>query len=389
MKLITNAIVFAAELPSLDLMLGHLAEIPFEPIGEVFRSRAGFIPNSITGELVTPIEGGFSFTVRHDEKILPTASVRQAINEAIDAEESELERSLDDDERGIVSEATVTRLIANALIKTTVVHCFYSIADQYLIIPTTGKPLAQTVMGLLIKAVGSVKTATIHVDNIKGGLTTRLKNFLGDEDFPPQEDAFEGFKLGDTCNMKHKSDKANFNMGDLTQAKQGLIEALKGDMEVELMELVHEGVCFKLTHDFKLRAIAYHGELTAEEEEQREDADMAFLWRLEAATQLLQLVATIKALCELFEYKRPELVAAVIPAKDADAVPDDGGEEDALYPEAVAFVRESRRASISAIQRKLKIGYNRAARMIERMEIDGVVTPMNSNGSREVIAEQF
>ncbi len=61
-------------------------------------------------------------------------------------------------------------------------------------------------------------------------------------------------------------------------------------------------------------------------------------------------------------------------------------ESDALYDEAVAFVLESRRASISSVQRKLKIGYNRAARMIEAMEMAGVVTPMNSNGSRDVIA---
>lgn len=64
----------------------------------------------------------------------------------------------------------------------------------------------------------------------------------------------------------------------------------------------------------------------------------------------------------------------------------DDSETDALYDEAVQFVLESRRASISAVQRKLKIGYNRAARMIEAMEMAGVVTPMNSNGSREVIA---
>lgn len=64
----------------------------------------------------------------------------------------------------------------------------------------------------------------------------------------------------------------------------------------------------------------------------------------------------------------------------------DDGEEDALYDEAVRFVTESRRASISSVQRKLKIGYNRAARMIETMEMAGVVTPMNTNGSREVIA---
>ena len=64
----------------------------------------------------------------------------------------------------------------------------------------------------------------------------------------------------------------------------------------------------------------------------------------------------------------------------------EGSEEAPLYDEAVRFVTESRRASISAVQRKLKIGYNRAARMIEAMEMAGVVTPMNTNGSREVIA---
>lgn len=65
----------------------------------------------------------------------------------------------------------------------------------------------------------------------------------------------------------------------------------------------------------------------------------------------------------------------------------EGGEEDdSLYDEAVAFVCESRKASISAVQRKLRIGYNRAARMIEAMEAAGVVSEMGSNGSREVLA---
>ena len=65
---------------------------------------------------------------------------------------------------------------------------------------------------------------------------------------------------------------------------------------------------------------------------------------------------------------------------------DSDEEADPLYDEAVAFVTESRRASISAVQRKLRIGYNRAARMIETMEAAGVVSEMNSNGSREVLA---
>ncbi len=61
-------------------------------------------------------------------------------------------------------------------------------------------------------------------------------------------------------------------------------------------------------------------------------------------------------------------------------------EQDPLYDEAVRIVVESRRASISGVQRRLKIGYNRAARMIEAMEAAGLVGPLQSNGSREVIA---
>jgi S-DNA-T family DNA segregation ATPase FtsK/SpoIIIE len=63
-----------------------------------------------------------------------------------------------------------------------------------------------------------------------------------------------------------------------------------------------------------------------------------------------------------------------------------GDEQDELYDHAVQIVTETRKASISGVQRRLKIGYNRAARMIEAMEVAGIVTEMQSNGSREVIA---
>lgn len=62
------------------------------------------------------------------------------------------------------------------------------------------------------------------------------------------------------------------------------------------------------------------------------------------------------------------------------------GEQDPLYDEAVRIVTESRRASISLVQRRLRIGYNRAARMMEEMEAAGVVSSTDNNGSREVLA---
>ncbi|WP_054096722.1 FtsK/SpoIIIE family DNA translocase, partial [Pseudomonas syringae group genomosp. 3] len=89
------------------------------------------------------------------------------------------------------------------------------------------------------------------------------------------------------------------------------------------------------------------------------------------------------------DYNDDILAGVEEPGSGFDGGSSEGGEDsesDALYDEAVKFVLESRRASISAVQRKLKIGYNRAARMIEAMEMAGVVTSMNTNGSREVLA---
>lgn len=63
-----------------------------------------------------------------------------------------------------------------------------------------------------------------------------------------------------------------------------------------------------------------------------------------------------------------------------------GGEQDPLYDKAVAWVTESRRASISSVQRQFRVGYNRAARLIEEMEAAGVVSAPEHNGQREVLA---
>ena len=64
---------------------------------------------------------------------------------------------------------------------------------------------------------------------------------------------------------------------------------------------------------------------------------------------------------------------------------DNGGERDPLYDEAVSIVLKTKKTSISYIQRNLRIGYNRAARIIEDMEKAGLVSPMQSNGNREII----
>jgi S-DNA-T family DNA segregation ATPase FtsK/SpoIIIE len=85
---------------------------------------------------------------------------------------------------------------------------------------------------------------------------------------------------------------------------------------------------------------------------------------------------------------KPEYIGEVLePAAAAEggAGEEPGGEKDPLYDQAVEIVVRTRRPSISLVQRHLRIGYNRAARLIEDMERAGLVSPMQSNGNREVL----
>jgi S-DNA-T family DNA segregation ATPase FtsK/SpoIIIE len=110
-------------------------------------------------------------------------------------------------------------------------------------------------------------------------------------------------------------------------------------------------------------------------------------------TEVEQIVRHVKA------QGQPEYLHAVLEDDGEDLVaevderdgPDEfggGGSEDELYSQAVALVVRERKCSVSFVQRHLQIGYNRSARIVERMEQEGVVTPANHAGKREVIASR-
>ena len=99
-----------------------------------------------------------------------------------------------------------------------------------------------------------------------------------------------------------------------------------------------------------------------------------------------------RVVADLKRRGKPEYIEEILEGSgtgeggDGEAGIDDDAEKDALYDQAVKIVLETRRASISGIQRRLKIGYNRAARIVEAMEKAGLVTGMDQNGGREVLA---
>ncbi|MCM1129757.1 MAG: DNA translocase FtsK 4TM domain-containing protein [Oxalobacter formigenes] len=92
----------------------------------------------------------------------------------------------------------------------------------------------------------------------------------------------------------------------------------------------------------------------------------------------------------LREHGQPDYVEGILEGDTSEDAAEAGqgggnGEADPLYDQAVAVVLKNRRASISLVQRHLRIGYNRAARLLEQMEQSGIVSPMRSNGNREIL----
>jgi S-DNA-T family DNA segregation ATPase FtsK/SpoIIIE len=89
------------------------------------------------------------------------------------------------------------------------------------------------------------------------------------------------------------------------------------------------------------------------------------------------------------EFGEPEYIESILETSEdggeGSSSGGDGNSEDPLYNDAVEIVIKSQKASISAVQRKLKIGYNRSARLMEEMEENGIVSEMNQNGMRDVL----
>lgn len=297
---IKGAIVFKAQLPAAEHLTKHLAERPFEPLPENMLSRSGFVANAFTGELVTEFDGGYAFTLREDSKVLPLKLVRAEAATRIKAQEQSTGFRLKKVERDAISEQVLAEMCAKALVESSYITALYHIEEQLLVVPTTVNKLAQMVVGVLIHVVGSVKTQTIHISNIKHGLTTRLKNHLNGEEKP-----FGDMHLGASCELIKKTkgkEKVSYQLDDLATGKEGLLEALAAGMEVHSIRFEHGDIDFKLTEDFHFKGISY---ATEQDYEESELEDTAYIWRHEASVQLLEFVATIKHLCDLLGYVPP------------------------------------------------------------------------------------
>lgn len=293
-RLIKNALVYKAELPGANALTKHLEEKPFVEPQPMEAGSIGFVPRS-EGVLVDVFHGGVAFAVRIDEKIIPAGAVRTELDKRAKAICEETGRTrMGKVEKADLKDSIIIEFRRKALIRTTHVVCFYDTKNGYLVIPTTSKTTAGAITSLLINAVGSVKTETIHISNVKQGLTTRMSAWLEDD-----LDAFGGFAPCEEVALENGSEKVTIKMDTLSNAEAGLTKAIKDGFQVKSLRLMAGSeVRFRLTSDFAFKAIDF----PVSDEAQVDDD----IWLHEASVQLLSFSAIVKDLCDMLGYKEEE-----------------------------------------------------------------------------------
>lgn len=297
--MIKNAIIFKAELPSIDAVRQHLQEIEWRELSDLEYRRSCFVVNETTGDLVTDFPGGFALCLRTDEKIIPSAVVQSETDKQVAEIEERNGTKLPRKSRTEIKEEVFLSLCAQALTKTTYTWAYYHIAEQLLIVNTPAKPKADRLIQTLIQLVGSVKTETIHISDIKNGVTTRLRQLLSGHVEAP----FGKLGIDVHAQLIRRFDvveKVTYAGTDIANNHE-VLEQIDAGYQVEDLGMVFGRINFRLTSHFRLKCISIAPAEVADEES--DTSDPAHFWRMAAMEEVELVTDVVKELCDLLGYE--------------------------------------------------------------------------------------
>ncbi|CAE6950336.1 DNA recombination-dependent growth factor C [Ectopseudomonas oleovorans] len=399
---ITQAIDLAAE--ALEVALGSKPARPCESQELTTYGFATPLGKGDNAPLVHAVEGMLLISTRKQERILPGSVVRDALKEKVDEIEETQMRKVYKKERDQLKDEIVQAFLPRAFIRKSSTFAAIDPVAGLIYVDASSPKRAEDLLSTLREAIGSLPVRPVTV---KIAPTATLTDWL------KQQKAAEGFFVLDQALLRD------------THAEGGSIAAKHQDLTSEEIQLHlsagkqatqlalawQEKLSFVIDDKLQIKRLRFEDLLTDQAAQDggddalsQQSASFFLMMRTfrEFVPELLTALGgeeTPQGLGEEqgpgFESRLEARAATNKPARQVDIEEliaqgqagdvIDGTANDPLYVAAVEFVRESRRASISAVQRKLLIGYNRAARLIEAMEVAGIVSAMNSNGSREVI----
>ncbi len=377
-----NIHVFSAELPTLAELEEKLAieenqGVLFAPLLENQPAKFGFNPEYPLEKL----SNGYKLNFVYSWKRLPKLAISEEAErrlELIMLEEPGIAQEILDELKEETFEAVLAEYCGKVLPDTISFSAYYHTKDKKLIVDSK-QDLSSRAISLLIQLVGSVETKTLHCSDISNSVTTNLLASLNNEEERLEGISFAGFAFGDLLVLQNTEKTIARFKGDypLDHIKELLEEGYK----VKQVNLSKDGISFTLNDKFKIKQINSAFELEDDESQNVEEYALHH-----QAVELELMVSHCNTLRDFFD-KQLENNSTPPPANDSPnkEESDTQVEDDFLLEEAKAFVIETRRVSISSIQRKFRIGYNRAARIVEQLENNDIVSEPGHNGSREVL----
>jgi recombination associated protein RdgC len=363
---------------SLDEILSADA---FKPCGPQELSRQGWVfPQGKHGESFVRAIGGFMLIcLQRQEKILPAQVVKEYVDEKAEAIEAEQMRKVRRKERDEIKEQVLLEMMPQAFVRNKRTYGYLALQDGLLVVDASNSNAAEHFASSLRKSLGSLPVRPPVVEQAPAFTFTGWLN--ESIDLPDQ------ITLGADAWMVDPSEDGGKVIArglDLNSDEvRGHLDA--GMQATKITMTWDDNVSFCLDEELGITRLRFGD--TFHEKLDDIDADDAAA-RFDAAFSLmtLELSRMIPALLEALGGE--DRTAITEEAVSEAPPPSRQGDDDVLYPQAVSLVAATQKASISSIQRHFKIGFNRAANMIEEMEDNGVISRPNYEGVREVYIQQ-
>lgn len=385
-----------------------LASKPARPCASQELTTYGFIApigEGADAPLVHESSGFMLIGARKEERILPASVINDALRDKVKEIEANQLRKVYKKERDQLKDEIVQAFLPRAFTRRKSTFAAIMPAEGLIIVDTASAKQAEDLLSTLREAIGSLPVRPLSTAL---PITATLTDWIREQ--KPAQD----FWISDDALLRDTDEQGSITAKHQDLTSEEIQQHLAAGKCVAKLALAwQDKLSFVLDEGLVIRRLRFE-DLLQEQALDNAGKDAEQLAQLDASFVLMMLTFQrfIPALIEaLGGEATPAELGGEAPEQTADGGLDvtkalglkdgttatlhfpgfnsdddtHGTADDPLYQSAVDHVRESNRASISSIQRKLKIGYNRAARMIEQMEVDGLVTAMNSNGSREVI----
>lgn len=382
---------------SADAMAEHLAALPLRD-PETFDARSiGWVAPRDGGAMVHAVNGQFLFALGIIEKLLPAAVVAQYAADKAQTILEEEGRKVGRKEMRDIREATAIELMPRAFKRRRVMYGWIDPANGWLVIDSGSSAKTEE----FIEHLRHTINIPLQLVKTKQSPISAMTGWVAEGDAP------HAFTIDQDLRLE-SAEHATVNYARHTLEGEEIRQHIAaGKIATQLAMTWDDKISFVLTSDLKIKRLAFldilkeQADNQAENEDERFDIDFTLMTG-EVARLLDSLIAALggepereadlltgaaQAATELDNLAREDGATGTL-THNGTTLATFGDGPDPLYDQAMQIVRENQRASISLIQRHLRIGYNRAARLIEEMEQRGAVSTMDRQGSRTVLISE-